>query len=234
MRALIFDLDGTLIDTVYVHVLAWQQALAEAGIARPAWHIHRRIGMGVNLFVRIMGREVGREMAPPEVAALRRRWRELYARLAPAPRPLPGAAELLRFLRSAGVPHAIATGSQRPEIDASLEVLGVGDETLVVEGKEAFRGKPEPDLFLACQRQLGARAEECCVVGDGVHDLLAARRAGMLGIGLLTGGQREDELTHAGAFRVYQDPAELQGALEELGFLPECWPAASCAVPPTT
>lgn len=234
MRALIFDLDGTLIDTVYAHVLAWQQALAEAGIARPAWHIHRRIGMGVSLFVRIMGREVGREMGPQEIESLAQRWRELYARLLPAPRPLPGAAELLRFLRSGGIPHAIATGAQRPDIDASLDVLGVGDETLVVDGKEAPRGKPEPDLFLACQKRLGVRTEECSVVGDGVHDLLAARRAGMLGIGLLTGGQREDELARAGAFRVYRDPAELQGALEELGFLPECWPAESCAVSPTT
>jgi len=233
MRALIFDLDGTLIDTVYVHVLAWQQALAEAGIDRPAWHIHRRIGMGVSLFVRIMGREVGREMTPPEIAALRQRWRELYARLAPEPRPLPGAAELLRLLRDAGVPHAIATGSQRPEINPSLEVLGVGSETLVLEGKEGFRGKPEPDLFLACQQRLGLPVEACCVVGDGVHDLLAARRAGIQGIGLLTGGQREDELFRAGAFRVYRDPGEFQDALEELGFLPECWPAESCDLPPT-
>jgi phosphoglycolate phosphatase-like HAD superfamily hydrolase len=82
------------------------------------------------------------------------------------------------------------------------------------------RAKPEPDLFLACQQRLGVSAGDCYVIGDAVWDLLAARRAGMLSIGLLSGGYGEDELSRAGAFRVYRDPAELHQSLDELGVLP--------------
>ena len=220
MQALIFDLDGTLVDTVYAHIFAWQRALAEAGIAIDGWRIHRRIGMSGGLFTRAVGRELGREINPRQAEELQRRHGELFAELLPDRRPLPGAVELLRFLRSAGIPHGIATSGQRPEIDASLDVLGVGPETVVIERGDVLRAKPEPDLFLACQQRLGLRTEECYVVGDAVWDLLAARRAGMLSIGFLSGGYGEDELSRAGAFRVYRDSSELQASLDELGVLP--------------
>jgi HAD superfamily hydrolase (TIGR01509 family) len=220
MQALIFDLDGTLVDTVYAHIFAWQRALAEAEIAIDGWRIHRRIGMSGGLFTRAVGRELGREIDPQQAAALQRRHGELFAQLLPDRRPLPGAVELLRFLRSAKIPHGIATSGQRPEIDASLDALGVGQETVVIERGDVLRAKPEPDLFLACQQRLGLRTEECYIVGDAVWDLLAARRAGMLSIGLLSGGYGEDELSRAGAFRVYRDPLELHGSLDELGVLP--------------
>jgi phosphoglycolate phosphatase-like HAD superfamily hydrolase len=122
-------------------------------------------------------------------------------------------------LRKAGVPFGIATSGRRPEIDASLEVLGLSSETVVVERGDVERAKPEPDLFLACARQLAVSPEECYVVGDAVWDLLAARRARMLSIGLLSGGYGEDELTRAGAFRVYRDTSELRESLDELGLL---------------
>jgi HAD superfamily hydrolase (TIGR01509 family) len=220
MQALIFDLDGTLVDTVYAHIFAWQRALAEAGIAIDGWRIHRRIGMSGGLFTRAVGRELGRDIDPQEAEALQRRHGELFAQLLPARRPLPGAVELLRFLRSAKIPHGIATSGRRPEIDASLDVLGVGEETVVIERGDVSRAKPEPDLFLACQQRLGLGIEDCYVVGDAVWDLLAARRAGMLSIGLLSGGYGEDELSRAGAFRVYRDPSELHRSLDELGVLP--------------
>lgn len=220
MRALIFDLDGTLVDTVYAHVFAWQRALAEAGMAIDGWRIHRRIGMSGGLFTRAVARELGRDIGAPEAAVLQRRHGELFAQLLPDRRPLPGAVELLRFLGSAGIPFGIATSGQRPEINASLAALGVGGETTVIERGDVARAKPEPDLFLACQERLGVAAEDCYVVGDAVWDLLAARRAGMLSIGLLTGGYGEDELGRAGAFRVYTDPGELHRSLDELGVLP--------------
>ena len=116
--------------------------------------------------------------------------------------------------------HGIATSGRRPEIDASLEALGIPAETVVVARGDVSRAKPEPDLFLACAERLGADAGECYVVGDAVWDLLGARRAGMLSVGLLSGGYGEDELTRAGAFRVYRDTAELQISLDELGVLP--------------
>ena len=220
MRALIFDLDGTLVDTVYGHVLAWQRALAEVDLPIEAWKIHRRIGMSGGLFARAVAREVGRPLTPDEVEAIQLRHGELYRELLPERRPLPGAVELLAELRESGIAHGIATSGRRPEIDASLEVLGVGSETVVVERGHVQRAKPEPDLFLSCSEQLGIPPEECYVVGDAVWDLLAARRAHMLSVGLLSGGYGEDELIRASAFRVYRDAAELSGSLDELGLVP--------------
>jgi HAD superfamily hydrolase (TIGR01509 family) len=217
-RALIFDLDGTLVDTVYAHVLAWQRVLAEGGMPIDAWRIHRRIGMSGGLFTRAVAREVGRELSLEETESLQQRHGRLFRELLPERRALPGAVELLADLRSRGVVHGIATSGRRPEIDVSLEALGIGAETVVIERGDVARAKPEPDLFLACAAALGAEADDCYVVGDAVWDLLAARRARMLSIGLLSGGYGADELSTAGAFRVYDDAAELHGSLDELGF----------------
>jgi HAD superfamily hydrolase (TIGR01549 family) len=220
MRALIFNLDGTLIDTVYAHVFAWQRALAEAGMAIEGWRIHRRIGMSGSLFTRAVARELGRDISVTEAESLQRRHGELFVQLLPERWPLPGAVELISFLRLSKIPFGIATSGRRPEINASLDMLGIGDEIVVVERGDVARAKPEPDLFLACQQRLGISIDDCYVIGDAVWDLLAARRAGMLSIGLLSGGYGEDELSRAGAFRVYRDPAELHRSLDELGVLP--------------
>ncbi len=217
MRALIFDLNGTLVDTVYAHVFAWQRALAEAGHPVDGWRIHRRIGMSGGLFARAVAREIGRSLTGAEAEALQRRHGEIFRELLPERRPLPGAIKLLESLRANGVVHGIATSGRRPEIDRSLDALGVPAGIVVVERGDVLRAKPEPDLFLACQERLDVSIADCYVVGDAVWDLLAARRAGMLGIGLLTGGYGEDELRAAGAFRVYRDPAELLDSLDELG-----------------
>jgi HAD superfamily hydrolase (TIGR01509 family) len=216
--ALVFDLDGTLVDTVYAHVFAWQRALAEEGMPIEGWRIHRRIGMSGGLFARGVAREVGRELSLEEAEAIQLRHGAIFRELLPERRALPGAAELLSDLRRRGVVHGIATSGRRPEIDQSLEVLGIGDETVVVDRGDVARAKPEPDLFLACAAALRVEPESCYVVGDAVWDLLAARRARMLSIGLLSGGYGADELLAAGAFRVYDDAAELHRSLDELGF----------------
>ncbi len=215
--ALIFDLDGTLVDTVYAHVFSWQRALLEAGMAVDGWRIHRRIGMSGGLFTRAVAREIGRDIAPEEAEALQRRHGELFQELLPHRPLLPGAADLLAALRRAGVPHGIATSGRRPEINASLNSLGVADDTVVIERGDVEHAKPAPDLFLACQQRLGVSADDCYVIGDAVWDLLAARRARMLSVGLLSGGYGADELTQAGAFRVYRDPLELHASLDDLG-----------------
>jgi HAD superfamily hydrolase (TIGR01549 family) len=220
VRALIFDLDGTLVDTVYGHILAWQRALAEAEMPIEGWKIHRRIGMSGGLFTRAVAREVGRPLTSGEAEEIQRRHGELFRELLPERRPLPSAVELLSELREGGVAHGIATSGRRPEIDASVEALGVGTETVVVARGDVGRAKPEPDLFLACSDRIGVPPDECYVVGDAVWDLLAARRARMLSVGLLSGGYGEDELTRAGAFRVYRDAEELRESLDELGVLP--------------
>jgi HAD superfamily hydrolase (TIGR01509 family) len=220
VNTLIFDLDGTLVDTVYAHVFAWQRALAEAEMPIDGWRIHRRIGMSGGLFARAVAREVGRPLTAEEAEAIQRRHGEIFRELLPDRRPLPGAVELLAELRRLGIVHGIATSGRRPEIDRSLDVLGVGTETVVVERGDVGRAKPEPDLFLTCAERLAADPALCYVVGDAVWDLLAARRAGMFSVGLLSGGYGEDELTRAGAFRVYRDADELRISLDELGVLP--------------
>jgi HAD superfamily hydrolase (TIGR01509 family) len=216
--ALIFDLDGTLIDTVYAHVFAWQRALAEEGMPIDGWRIHRRIGMSGGLFARAVAREVGRDLSPEETEAIQVRHGVIFRELLPERRPLPGARELLQHLRDRDIVHGIATSGRRPEIDASLEALGVGDETVVIDRGDVPRAKPAPDLFLACQTALGVNPDDCYVVGDAVWDILAARRAHMLSVGLLSGGYGADELLEAGAYRVYDDTAELHRSLDELGF----------------
>ncbi len=220
MYALIFDLDGTLVDTVYAHVFAWQVALAEAGMPIDGWQIHRRIGMSGGLFTRAVAREIGHPLTADQVRFLQQRHGEVFRQLLPARRPLPGAVALLRRMRDLGVPHGIATSGRHPEIDASLAALELPPDMIVVDRGQVSHAKPAPDLFLACQRQLDVPVEDCYVIGDAVWDLLAARRARMLGVGLLTGGYGQDELLVAGAYRVYRDTAELDAALEELGVLP--------------
>jgi HAD superfamily hydrolase (TIGR01509 family) len=219
VHALIFDLDGTLVDTVYGHVLAWQQALAEVGVTIAGFRLHRHVGSSGGLIVRYAGREAGVDLSAEQEKTVRRRHEELFRQLLPQPRPLPGAVEVLAALRAGGVPHAVATASYRPLIDPSLEALGVGPGTVVVEGKGSLHGKPEPDLFLAARQQLRHDADSCVVVGDAVWDHVGARRAGMLSVGVLTGGYGEEELYHAGAFRVYRNAADLLHNLDEIGIL---------------
>ncbi|HWK27061.1 MAG TPA: HAD family hydrolase [Solirubrobacter sp.] len=219
MPALIFDLDGTLVDTVYAHVFAWQKALQEGGMAIDGWRIHRRIGMSGGLFTRAVGRELGHELTERQAEELQTIHDRLFRELLPPEerRPLPGAKALLETLRERGITHGIATSGRRPGIDASLDALEVPGDMVVVQRGDVARAKPEPDLFLECASRLGVAPEDCYVIGDAVWDLLAARRARMLSIGLLSGGYGADELQGAGAFRVYRDAAELQSSLDELG-----------------
>jgi HAD superfamily hydrolase (TIGR01549 family) len=164
-------------------------------------------------------REIGRDLSDDENQRLKKRHGEIFKEILPKRRALPGAVKLLAHLRELKLPHGIATSGNRPEIDSSLDVLGVPKDMVVIERGDVARAKPEPDLFLACQERLKVPVEGCYVVGDAVWDLLAARRAGMFGIGLLSGGYGEDELYRAGAFRVYRDAAELDQFLDELGVL---------------
>jgi HAD superfamily hydrolase (TIGR01509 family) len=215
--AFLFDLDGTLIDSVYQHVLAWREALEEAGIELAVWRIHRRIGMSGGLFVNALLRETGRELTRAEVAHIHQRHAELYARFRPQIRVLPGARELLRYLTTARVPWAVATSGLRESAGPTLELLEVPRDVPVITRDQVEHAKPDPDLFLAAAERLGVPITTTVVVGDSVWDLLAARRAPALGVGLLSGGYGVDELERAGAYRVYQDPADLLRHLDEVG-----------------
>ena len=215
--AFVFDLDGTLVDSVYQHVLAWREALEREGILLAVWRIHRRIGMSGGLFVNALLRETGLPVTAEQTSRLRDGHAEAYARLVGQVRPLPGARELLDHLTRAGVPWAIATSGWPESARLGLEMLGVGGEVPVITRDLVRHAKPDPDLFLAAAIRLGVPIENSLVVGDSVWDLLAARRARALGVGVLSGGYGEDELIRAGAYRVYQDPADLLQHLDELG-----------------
>jgi HAD superfamily hydrolase (TIGR01509 family) len=215
--ALVFDLDGTLVDSVYQHVLAWHEALHVSGMELSVWRIHRRIGMSGGLFARALLRETGRELDD----ALRERLQELHAkayrRRIDQVRPLPGARELLRRLTELDCPWAIATSGRIESAGPTLALLDVPKDVPVVTRDQVAHAKPNPDLFIEAARQLGVDAMDAVVVGDSVWDLLAARRARMLGVGLLSGGYGKEELERAGAYRVYEEPAELLRHLDEVG-----------------
>jgi HAD superfamily hydrolase (TIGR01509 family) len=215
--AFLFDLDGTLVDSVYQHVLAWREALERAGIELSVWRIHRRIGMSGGLLLNALLRETGRPVTSEQVAQLQRLHAEAYARLVTQVRPLPGARELLAHLTGAGVPWAIATSGRGESARPALDVLGLGPDVPVITRDLVEYAKPDPDLFLAAAARLGVPITDSVVVGDSVWDLLAARRARALGVGLLSGGYGQDELERAGAYRVYQDPDDLQRHLDEVG-----------------
>jgi HAD superfamily hydrolase (TIGR01509 family) len=218
--AFLFDLDGTLVDSVYQHVLAWREALEREGISLSVWRIHRRIGMSGGLLVNALLRETGLPVTREQTTRLRQYHAQAYARLVAQVRPLPGARELLDHLTGSGVPWAIATSGWIESARPALELLGVGPEAPIVTRDQVRHAKPDPDLFLAAAAKLRAPIESSVVVGDSVWDLLAARRARALGVGLLSGGYGEDELNRAGAYRVYQDPADLLEHLDELGVRP--------------
>jgi HAD superfamily hydrolase (TIGR01549 family) len=213
----LFDLDGTLVDSVYQHVLAWQEALEVAGIELAVWRIHRRIGMSGGLFAGALLRETGRPVDAAMVAELQRAHADAYRRRAGRVRLLPGARQLLQHLSSLEVPWAVATSGLLEAARPTLDLLKVPDDVPVVTRDEVAHAKPDPDLFLAAADQLGADIADAVVVGDSVWDLLAARRARALGVGLLAGGYGREELERAGAYRVYEDPADLLAHLDEVG-----------------
>src|SRR5512145_3127536 len=148
--AFLFDLDGTLMDSVYQHVLAWREALEIAGIELSVWRIHRRIGMSGGLFVNALLRETGHQLTKDEATRLQRLHAEAYARLVGQVRPLPGARELLAYLSDAKVPWAIATSGRMESAGPVLETLGVDlGKTTVITRDLVQYAKPNPDLFLA-------------------------------------------------------------------------------------
>jgi HAD superfamily hydrolase (TIGR01509 family) len=214
---MLFDLDGTLIDSVYQHVLAWREALQAENIDIAVWSIHRKIGMSGGLFARALLRETGAPLDPAVLERLQAGHRDAFTRYAEGVRPLSGAVGLLQHLTELGVPWAIATSGRRETAGPTLTMLEVPDSVPVITRDLVARAKPDPDLFLAAADALALPVEDCIVVGDSVWDLLAARRARALGVGLLSGGYGREELDRAGAYRVYEDPADLLFHLDEIG-----------------
>jgi HAD superfamily hydrolase (TIGR01509 family) len=215
--AFLFDLDGTLVDSVYHHVLAWHDALTAEGIKLSVWRIHRKIGMSGGLFANILLRETGLDITQERLDRLRKYHAEAYNQRSKSIPPLPGARELLANLNENRIPWAIATSGRMETARPNIENLGVDPDRATVVTRDQVRyAKPDPDLFVEAARRLGLPVGTCTVVGDSIWDMLAARRARALGVGLLSGGYGQDELERAGAYRVYEDPADMLKHIDEV------------------
>lgn len=212
-----FDLDGTLVDSVYQHVLAWREAMQHAGIELAVWRIHRQIGMSGGLMLQALLREVGRPVSTKEAERIQRLHADYYAKQANSLRVLPGAQDLLDFLAARRVPFAVATSGRAQSARCTLRLLRLPKGLPIVTRDDVRHAKPDPDLFLEAARRLDIPTNRCVVVGDSVWDMLAARRASTLGVGLLSGGYGREELERAGAYRVYQDPSDLLHHTDEVG-----------------
>jgi HAD superfamily hydrolase (TIGR01509 family) len=216
LPAFIFDLDGTLVDSVYQHVMAWHAALRECGFDLSVWRIHRRIGMSGGLMIRALARELDMPLDEAMIKRLSELHEQEFKRRIPSISPLPGARELLAELRDLDIPYILATSGTTADAGPMLELLGRPGEKIVTR-EDVKRAKPDPDLFLTAAKKLHVKDVEAMVVGDSVWDMLAARRANFLGVGVLSGGYGQQELEQAGAFRVYADPEEMRRHLDELG-----------------
>jgi HAD superfamily hydrolase (TIGR01549 family) len=185
----LFDLDGTLVDSVYQHVLSWREALEAEGIQLSVWRIHRKIGMSGGLLTNMLLRETGIEIEPKRIERLRQLHAAAYIRRSAEIQPLPGTHELLAYLTEAEIPWAVATSGRMETARPALEALRVDFERIPVITRDQVKyAKPDPDLFLTAAERLGTEIQTASVVGDSVWDMLAARRAPALGIGLLSGG----------------------------------------------
>ena len=217
LPAILFDLDGTLIDSNYQHVDAWSETLLVAGIVIPRWKIHRRVGMSGKWMIQELLHELGHRKDKVDLDQLERKHDSRFHRAIPHLKPLPGANSLMKHLSRHGIRFAIATTGGREPTSRLLKRLEVPARTPIVTGDDVKRAKPSPDIFAEAARQLNVAIGNCIVVGDSVWNLLAAVRQSALGVGFLSGGYGQEELERAGAFRVYSDAADLLIHLEQLG-----------------
>jgi HAD superfamily hydrolase (TIGR01509 family) len=214
---LLLDLDGTLVDSVYEHVIAWREALEDAEIRLPNWKIHRRIGMSGKLFLPTLLRELGRTMDMAQIQSIERVRIAIFKKKIPEIRIQPGAKELLQYFERVGARWAIASSGERSQQDQLLKNFDIPSSVPVVTGDDVATAKPAPDSFVLAAQRLGVSPRDSIVIGDSPWDLLAAQRMRGLGVGLLCGGYAQSELERAGAYRVYEDPADLLAHIEELG-----------------
>jgi HAD superfamily hydrolase (TIGR01509 family) len=213
---ILFDLDGTLVDTVYQHVSAWSVALRSVGVVIPRWKIHRRVGMSGRSMVQQLLAEQGSRLKV-DISLLEKKHDAGFTKASRDPHILPGSKELLKFLTRKHIRWAIATTGGKEQTARLLKKLDIPAGVPVVTGDDVAKTKPSPDVFVLAADQLGVPIEDCIVTGDSVWDMLAAARKRALGVGLLCGGYGREELEGSGAFRIYADPEEMLLHIEDLG-----------------
>lgn len=205
---ILFDIDGTLVDTAYLHALAWRRAMVEHGHDVGTWRIHRMIGAASEV---LMSELLGEER--PEV---KDSWKERFDELRPEIRAFPRAAELLQTLAARGAQVVLASSSPGELVDGHLEAIDAPDAIAhVLSDADVEQAKPSPEVFQAAMAKAGADVEQCLVVGDATWDVESAKRCGLSTIALTSGGFSRGELLDAGAIAVYDDVADLLDNLDD-------------------
>jgi HAD superfamily hydrolase (TIGR01509 family) len=199
-EGLIFDLDGTLVDTVSARIEGWVEALVATGVPASREQIAPMIGMDGRRLARLVAEAADRQLTDHEIEEADRAAGEAFDRLNRSPRPLPGASELFAAAGAAGVPWVIATSSRKEQVTVSVAALGLASEPEIVDGSHVKHAKPAPDLLLLAASRLGVVPARCWAIGDSTWDMRAAVAAGMTAIGATAGSAVEaSELIEAGA-----------------------------------
>jgi HAD superfamily hydrolase (TIGR01509 family) len=209
--AVLFDVDGTLVDSNYLHVYAWQRAFDSEGLSVAAWRIHRGIGMDGSKLVRALSDDAPSDVQDRLSDAHSRYYRETSSLLA----PLPGARELLRRVAELGLQVVLASSAPDDELDMLRRVLGCDDViAATTSSRDVDTAKPEPGIVQVAMDRVGVTAGQAVFVGDAVWDAKAAGAAGLPCIGLRSGGSAGAELQAAGASPIFADPQDLLDHLE--------------------
>lgn len=217
----LFDFDGTLMDSVYADVVAWQEAYVAHGYSVPSWRIHRLNGAQGSLVRTVLHRDLGLDISDDEFAAIVDRAVEAYHRLSHLVQPAPGAQQILAKLDDLDIPWAIATSGSGPTLMHLLGKIGVDPATATVVTRDnAKYAKPSPEIFLHAADALGLPMERGYIIGDSVWDMLAAKRAGGTAIGVRTGGYGDEELFQKSAIAIFDDLNDLCAHLPDVGILP--------------
>lgn len=215
--ALLFDLDGTLVDSVYEHVAAWHIAFASQDIIIPSFEYHKRIGMTGDALVDAVNEAFELRLSKAAQAEIEAMHTGEFHKNIHHVTPIPGLEELWKALKTHDFRWAIATSSGPGDAQTLLKKIDAPKDTVLVTKEEGASSKPAPGIFEQAAEKLGVNLSDSMIVGDAVWDMLASRRAGALGIGVLTGGYGREELVAAGAYRVYQHVGELARRFPELG-----------------
>jgi HAD superfamily hydrolase (TIGR01509 family) len=218
--AVIFDLDGTLVDTVRARIDAWMRTFEEVGIKADRAHVAGLIGADGKRLALEVAAVAGRRLDEDRAEAIDRRAGEIFGELNTNPRPQPGATELLRALEERGIPWSIATSSRPEQVKASVDALGLPSPPRLTDGSHVKQAKPAPDLLLLAAEQLESSPHRCWYVGDATWDMRASRAAGMTGVAVATGAVSIEVLIAAGASLAFRNLIELHDELIARGVLP--------------
>lgn len=212
--AVLFDLDGTLVDTVETRIAAWEQALAEAGFPIGRDRLAPLIGLDGKRLAREIAGLAGRPIDDARSEEIDRRSGEIYAELNAEPRPLPGFRKLVGELGRRQVAWAIATSSRKEQVSGSVAALGLEHEPMIVDASHVKNAKPEPDLLLLAAKQVGVEPAACWYVGDSTWDMVSANAAGMIAIGVTAGSAVDAAvLEGAGAAAVVETLEDLAASI---------------------